>query len=132
MIDTSAWVEFFLGTDLGEKLRDLLSKNEIYIPFPTLTEVYYILCRLRGRTFAAKTLGKVVKSKGHIGTSISLAVEMGKIKCHRTISLADAGVIALTRLKEGAAVFKKKEREIKQEMEEQPLSIPFIFLEDLE
>ena len=39
LLDTYAWVEFFLGTDKGKKVESVLSKKECYTSVLSITEI---------------------------------------------------------------------------------------------
>ncbi|MBS7250563.1 MAG: PIN domain-containing protein [Candidatus Freyarchaeota archaeon] len=50
-VDTSAWIEYFLGTELGRRLDGYLSSSQpkkVFVSLLTLTEIYYVLCRAVG------------------------------------------------------------------------------------
>ncbi len=58
-----------------------------------------------------------------------LAIQTGKIKCERDISIADCSCIATAKLSNAKAVFARKEKELAREMERKPFDVEIIFLE---
>jgi len=133
-IDTSVWIEFFLGTVVGEKLKNYFAQptqKRVYLPLHAISEMYYILCRLRGENFADVCINNILVTKSiTIDGSLNLARESGKIKCSRSISLVDCSCIALAKATGTTAVFKHLEKEIEEEIASKPFDVPLIFLEE--
>jgi len=112
------WIEFFLGTVVGEKLKNYFAQptpKRVYLPLNTISEIYYILCRLRGENFADVCVNNIIVTKNiTIDGSLNQARESGKIKCSRSISLVDCSCIALAKDTGTTAVFKHLEKELKK------------------
>ncbi|MEM2129202.1 MAG: hypothetical protein QXZ70_01250, partial [Candidatus Bathyarchaeia archaeon] len=97
----------------------------------TISEIFYILCRLRGATFAADKISDMLKSRIlEVYNTTEFAIRTGKIKCERAISLADCSCIAAAELANAKAVFAKKEEELVKEMKRKPFDAEIIFLEE--
>ncbi|WXG41562.1 MAG: PIN domain-containing protein [Candidatus Freyarchaeum deiterrae] len=133
-VDTSAWVEYFLETELGEKLDNYLSSPEpkkVYISLFTLSEIYYVLCRAGGEKLAEESLETLKAIKDLvIERSVDLAGKAGSLKCKRAISLADCTCISLAEKYGCQALFARKEREIEEEEKRKPFKVKLIFLEE--
>lgn len=81
--------------------------------------------------FAEDKISDMLKSQVlEICKSIELALETGKIKCERAISIADCSCIATGKLTNAKAVFATKEDEVIKEIERKPFDIEIIFLEE--
>ncbi|MFQ6124474.1 MAG: PIN domain-containing protein [Candidatus Heimdallarchaeota archaeon] len=132
-IDTSAWIEFFLGTPQGELIKEYLEQPEpkrVFIPIQVLAEIYYILCRKKGENYAEHCIKLLSDIKEvTIDSSVALAKEAGKLKCTRTISLTDCSCIALGKRANTKVVFARKEKEIEKEETKQPFEVSLLFLE---
>jgi len=62
--------------------------------------------------------------------SSELAVETGRIKCERAISIAGCSCIATGKLANTKVVFAIKEEELTREMERKPFDVEIVFLEE--
>ena len=125
-----------MGTKAGETIREyfetLKPEETANCSMLAISEIFYVLCRLRGVAFAEDKINNMVKSQVlKIYSTTELAIETGRIKCERAISLADCGCIATAKLANAKAVFAGKEEEIVREMERKPFDIEIIFLEEL-
>jgi len=113
------WIDYFLGTAVGEKLKNYFERptqKRVYLPLHAISEIYYILCRLRGESFADVCINNISVTRSiTIDSSLSLARESGKTKCSRSISLVDCSCIALAKATGTTAVFKHLEKEIEEE-----------------
>jgi len=63
--------------------------------------------------------------------SASLHIGAGKIKCKRSISIADSYIIACALELDAKALFARKEKEIIQEIGKRKFERPVVFLQDL-
>jgi len=133
--DSSTLIEYLMGTKAGETIREYFETLE---PEETsncsllaISEIFYVLCRLRGATFAENKMNDMLRSQVlRIYNTTELAIETGKIKCERAISLADCSCIATAKLADAKAVFARKEEELTTEMERKPFDVEIIFLEE--
>ena len=133
-LDTSALIEYLTGTKAGETIKTYFEtlKPEETANCSTLTisEIFYVLCRLRGLKFAEDKVNDMLKSQTtQVHNTTDLAVQTGKIKCERAISLADCSCIATAKLANAKAVFARKEKELLREMERKPFDVEITFLQ---
>lgn len=94
-LDSSALIEYFMGTKNGVILKEyfetLGADERVVCSLLTLSEVFYVLCMLRGEKFAEEKVRDMLTSKVlEAHDSVDLAIKAGGIKCGRAISL-DAG-----------------------------------------
>ena len=60
LLDTSAWIEFFEGTNKGARVRDVLNQNKCYTSIVSLAEVTnWSLKEKRDAMFFIDTIGKL-------------------------------------------------------------------------
>ena len=136
-LDSSVLIEYLMGTRTGEILKEyfetLKPEEKVSCSLLTISEVFYVLCRLRGEKFAEEKVNDILASRVlDICDSAEAAVKTGKIKCERGISLADCSCIAVAEMTNAKAVFAKREKELAKEMEKKPFNVEIIFLQDLE
>jgi len=131
-VDTSVWIEFFLGTTEGNQFLQYLEKptsNQIYISLATLAEVYYIICRLKGGNLAKQTVKLLRAIKNLVIDNTESLTELGgSIKCKRAIALTDCLNIALAQKYNCSALFAVKEAELQKEIDRKSFSVKIIFL----
>ncbi len=104
VFDTSAWIEYFIGSQKGEKVNEYLSdsKNEILTPFIVLLELSY---KSEKENWSIEKYLKFIKSKSTIvGINDLFILEFGKIynnmkKRNKDIGLADAVILTTSKLK---------------------------------
>lgn len=135
IVDTSSWIEFFMGTPQGTILREYLEQPDpkwLLIPIQVLSEIYYILCQKKGETFAEHCIEIFANiDEVIIDNSVVLAKETGKLKCARAISLVDCSCIALGRLTNNNVLFARKKKEIEKEEAKQLFEVSLLFLEEM-
>jgi len=134
-LDSSAIIEYLMGTKAGEKLKEyfetLRPGETVSCSIMAISEVFYILCRLKGAKFAEEKVNEMLKSQVlEVYGSEQLALETGKLKCERALSLADCSCIATAKLTSAKAVFARKEKELTREMEKKPFDVEILFLEE--
>ncbi len=103
-LDTSVLIVHYYRKDLGEILK------RGYINLHTLSETFYVICRIEGVEEAARYIQEIVKT-AKIVPSHELALVAGQFKCKYRISLADAWVLATAKVKNIPALF-VKEKEV--------------------
>jgi predicted nucleic acid-binding protein len=135
-LDASALIEYLTGTPLGKILREyfrtLSPDQTVTISIFTLAETFYVLCRKKGEAFASQTIAEILSSQiVDILNSPDLAVDSGKLKCGRAISLAGCSCLVTAKYAKAKAVFAFKENELLREMKRRSLGIDVVFLEDL-
>ena len=133
-LDSSILIEYLMGTKAGETLKKyfetLKPEETANCSILTICEIFYVLCRLRGAKFADEKINDMLKSQVlRVYKSTELAIQTGKIKCERTISLADASCIATAKLAKAKAVFAREEKEIVREMKRKPFEVEIVLLE---
>lgn len=136
-LDSSVLIEYLMGTKIGKILRGYLEtlrpEEKVSCSLITISEVFYVLCRLRGAKFAEEKINDILASHVlDIYDSAEVAVRTGKIKCERGISLADCSCVAVAEMTKAKAVFAKREKELVKEVEKKPFNVEIIFLQDLE
>ena len=133
-VDTSVWIEFFLGTPEGNWFLQYLensTSNLIYISLSTLAEVYYIICRLKGENIAKQTVQLLKSIKNLIIDNTESLTELGgSIKCTRALALTDCLNIALAQKYSCSALFAMKEAELRKEIDRNPFPVEILFLKD--
>lgn len=132
-LDSSVLIEYLTGTKTGKILKEyfetLKPEEKVSCSVLTLSEVFYVLCRLRGAKFAEEKINDMLASRIlEVNDSVELAIGTGKIKCERAISLADCSCIATAEMTNAKAVFAKRERELTEEKEKTPFNVEIIFL----
>jgi toxin FitB len=106
LFDSSAWLEYFFGSEKGAKIRQLIEKeNEAIITTKiNIFEIYHKMLKEKGKEDAERCTSFVIL-KSHVDElsteTIKLATEE-KIK--RKIGMADAIIIA-TAIKYDARVY---------------------------
>jgi len=133
-LDTSALIEYLTGTKAGETIKKyfqtLKPEETTNCSILTISEIFYILCRLEDSTFAENKVNDMLKSQIlQVHNTTELAIQTGKIKCKRAISLADCSCIATAKLANAKAVFARKEKELVREMERKPCDVEITFLQ---
>ena len=138
-IDTGVFVEY-IDTNgafhsLARALINSLNRIEVFVPGVTLTETCYVTARiykaLGVRDYFSKALSFIEWLDRHPSVQVvrafNLDVEAAKIKTHYGIALTDCYVLALSKIKNCTAIFRKREKEIPPNMEK---DFNILFLED--
>jgi len=120
---------------IGDMVRsEILRKGRggVFLAGPAVAELFYILCRRKGREFAREAVEALLWS-GYVrvGSSTELDVEAGRYKCERSVSLADCYVLAMAKLLGAAAVFARREHDLAREMSLRKFDVGVLFLEDI-
>ncbi len=131
-LDTSAIIEYLIGSHLGEDVRDYFANlkpdERAYCSLYTISETFYVMCRLKGKEFAREKMEKILLSNMiSVHNSIELAMKTGELKCERAISLADCSSLATAIITNTKAVFTEEE-ELKKEIAKKPFEVEIIFL----
>lgn len=134
-LDTSALIEYLTGTKEGETIKQYLKtlkpEETVNCSILTVSEIFYILCRLKGATFAQDKTNDMLRSQIiQVYNTTDLAIQTGKTKCERAISITDCSCIATAKLANAKAVFARKEKELAREMERKPFDVEITFLEN--
>ncbi len=138
-VDTGVFVDYIdKKSPYHEQAKAIigsLGKVELLLPPITLAEVCYVTTRILNEAGVREAFDKAVQFVkwlySHpavtIVNDLDLHVETAKIKLKYRIALADCYVLALSRLKGCKAVFRKREKEMPEEIEK---DFDVIFLED--
>lgn len=133
-VDTSVWIEYFLGTAKGNQFLQYLEDStakQVYISLSTLAEVYYLICRLKGENIAKQTVQLLKSIKNLIIDNTEDLMELGgSVKCKRAIALADCLAIALAQKYGCSALFATKEAELKKEIGRESFPVEILFLKE--
>ena len=103
LIDSFAWIEYFMGTEMGEEVKQVVESDvQLYTSPIVIAEIYSKSLRTDGR--AEERRNFIVKRCGVIPINEEIAVEAAKIhaeakKTMEDFGLADAFVLASARYK---------------------------------
>ncbi|MCD6529216.1 PIN domain-containing protein [Candidatus Bathyarchaeota archaeon] len=132
-LDASALIEYLMGTELGRILKEyfetLKAGEKVYCSLYTISEIFYVICRLKGLKFAVEKMNAMLNSRMiEVNNTERMALEAGRLKCERAISLGDCSCIATAKITRSKAVFARREKELKKEMKKRPFNVEIIFL----
>ena len=108
-IDSFAWIEYFMGTERGRKVKKIIEGNVITYTSPTvIAEIFSKSVRTDGQDKARERADFIVDRCVLIQTDENIAVEAGRLHGEmkpkaRDFGLADAFILASARSK-GAKV----------------------------
>jgi len=135
-LDTSAIIEYLMGTELGriikEYLETLKPEEKIHCSLYTISEVFYVVCRLKGLEYAVEKMNMMLNSQViEVNNTAEMALETGRLKCERAISIGACSCIATAKITRSPAVFAQKEKELVNEMKKKPFDVEILFLAEL-
>jgi len=135
VLDTSAIIEYMMGTELGRIVKEyfetLKPEEKICCSLYAISEIFYVLCRVRGSDYALEKIASMLNSRViEINNSEEVALKTGMLKCERAISIGDCSCIATAKITGSRAVFARKEKEIVDEMRRKPFAVELLFLAD--
>lgn len=122
------------GTDIGEIIENLLIEGrlEAYSSYVNVTEAEYIICRKIGHELARMKVQNLIDSNFIEFIEVEPLIHIAsRIKCDRSIALADCFCIAVAETTTSTALFRFKEKELTKEMKKKPFEVQTRFLEDL-
>lgn len=91
LIDSSAWVEYFAGTELGEKVKAIIEKEEIATCILSIAEISDKFSREKEKFDSFLSF---IKNKSIIlDITLSSCMESGKLKAERRKIKKDFGLI---------------------------------------
>lgn len=130
-LDSSVLVEILDGSEIGSKLTKALLNEEIiaHASFVNMAEAEYILCRKIGHDDARNAVEGLLNS-GYVAVEEDPAIHAlaSRLKCERSISLADCYTFAVAMVTLSRPVFLSKEEELLKEMKKKPFETDPIFL----
>lgn len=135
-LDTSTVIEYLMGTDLGRIIKEyfetLKAEERVYCSLYTISEIFYVLCRVKGLEYAVEKINVILNSRVvEINNTVEMAIEAGRLKCERAISVGDCSCIATAKITRSRAVFAQREKELVNEMNKKPFDVEILFLTDI-
>jgi predicted nucleic acid-binding protein len=135
-----------LDGDLHEEAERVLNsalKGDLVavIPHVVFCELYYVSYRIYEKSLnpnpslsSEKLVSWLYKSPNVVlaEQSLELAIESGKVKKEYGLSLPDSCVMAMSKIHNGKALFKKREREMSSKVTKMQRNYDVLFLEDYE
>jgi predicted nucleic acid-binding protein len=116
VLDTSAILSYFLRDTDSEKVVNLLNKSmnnevQIFIPFPVIMELYYIVFRISGRNAAEERFAALKMLPVVIDLEISeqYLLIAGSLKAEYPISFADSLIAAYAKKQNAILIHKDPE-----------------------
>jgi ribonuclease VapC len=116
VLDTSAILSYFLREEDSEKVVNLLNKSmnnevRIFIPFPVVMELYYIVFRASGRNAAEERFSALKMLPVVIDLEISeqYLLMAGSLKAEYPISFVDSLIAAYAKKQNAILVHKDPE-----------------------
>jgi predicted nucleic acid-binding protein len=131
-IDSGCLIALHSGEKLANEIKEnLRDKWEGYCSEMTILETFYVLCRKSNLKTANEKVDALIESNVlHIVPIKKLLKEASKLKCQRSIAIADCLTIALAKRFKGKAIFYRKERELKKSINKKPFQVELMFLID--
>ncbi|MGB9713875.1 MAG: PIN domain-containing protein [Candidatus Bathyarchaeales archaeon] len=145
VMDTSVIIEYMdLKGDFHEQAEAVFSallagKLESLLPHPILAETYYVATRLYHKLRMENpqlVASKFIEWLYRLPTTIipsenaELAVEVGKAKLSHGLALTDCYVLATSKICNCKALFKKPEKEMRENMDNLKQEYQILFLND--
>lgn len=135
-LDTSVIIEYLMGTELGRIIKGyfetLESEEKVYCSLYAISEIFYVLCRLKGLEYAVEKINAMFVSRViEVNNTEEMALEAGRLKCERAISVGDCSCIATAKITRSQAVFAQREKELVNEMQRKPFAVEMLFLAEL-
>lgn len=91
LVDSSAWVEYFAGTELGKEIKDIIEKEEIATCILSIAELSDKFSREKEKFDASLSF---IKNKSVIlDITLSSCIESGKLKAERRKIKKDFGLV---------------------------------------
>lgn len=132
--DSSILLEMLAGTSAGQTITNLLAEGKLdaYTSYVNLAEAEYVICRKIGHDLAKSKIENFIDSNfvDLIRTEELLHVA-SRIKCERSIALADCFCIAVAEVTSSKALFAFKEKEIARELHKRPFKVKIGFLDEV-
>lgn len=91
LLDTYAWIEFFIQSGIGEKIKEILKKNQCYTSIVSLAEISQWCLKNEKDYITALTLVKSFSQIIDVGDDI--AALAGKINFERKKTIKNWGII---------------------------------------
>ena len=92
MIDSFAWVEYFMGTEKGEKVREIVESDQVLYTSPViLAEIYSKSQRTDGR--GEERVNFILERCAVVELDEEIGLEAGKIHAEMKPKVRDFGMI---------------------------------------
>ena len=135
-LDSSVLIAYFLGEPAGQVAKEEIfatTRKDLHFSHLALAETFYILCRSKGRGFAAESM-ETLERTGYLRpyASTDLDYAAAAYKCERNLPLADCYVLALAKKTRATATFARKESDLATEEQKRPFDVNLLFLQDLQ
>lgn len=132
-LDTGVIVEYMMGTEIGGVIKEyfetLRPEEKVYCSLYAVSEIFYVLCRLKGLAYALEKVNAMLSSQViEVDNSEGMALETGRLRCERAISIGDCSCIATAKVTASRAVFVQRERELVNEMARKPFDTEILFI----
>ncbi|MFO8020632.1 MAG: PIN domain-containing protein [Promethearchaeia archaeon] len=128
-IDSSCLIALQADEELANKIKQKLYESwDAYCSEMAILETQYILCRKKSFEIASKKISALVESNViQIVPIKDLLENASKLKCERSIAIADCLTIALAEKLNSKAIFYQQERELKDAIEKKPFQVKIEF-----
>ena len=91
MLDSFAWMEYFMGTPEGEKVQKLVDDDlQLYTSPIVVAEIYSKSLRTDGKVQERKDF--IIKRCAVVAFDIKIAVEAAKIHAENRVKISDFGL----------------------------------------
>ena len=91
MLDSFAWMEYFMGTPEGEKVKKLVDDDsQLYTSPIVIAEIYSKSLRTDGNAEERKDF--IMKRCAVVALDVSIAVESAKIHAENKVKMSDFGL----------------------------------------
>src|SRR3990172_4562683 len=91
MLDSFAWMEYFMGTPKGEKVQKLVDDDsQLYTSPIVIAEIYSKSLRTDGNAEERKDF--IMKRCAVVALDVSIAVESAKIHAENKVKMSDFGL----------------------------------------
>ncbi len=95
LIDSWAWIEYFRGTEMGEKTVPLIEGgDEIVVSALNIAEVYHAVLRKKGKDTAERHREAMQRRCRVVNVDADIAARGAEIKLEKRWGLADAIILA--------------------------------------
>jgi len=138
-VDTGVFVDYINRRspyhEAAKVVISHLGQLELILPSITLAEICYVSARILMAAGVENGMKKAIEfvewlyshPAVRVVDNLSLSIEAAKLKLQYGIALADCYVLALSRLEGCKTLFRKREREMPEEIEK---NFDVVFLED--
>lgn len=91
MLDSFAWMEYFMGTRKGEKVKKLVDDDlQLYTSPMVIAEIYSKSLRTDGKARERKDF--IIKRCAVVALDVNIAVEAAKIHAENKVKIPDFGL----------------------------------------